>query len=196
MTLEETVLPVARMLFEGEGNTLSQGHLVTVEAPMGALVISFMKERGRIRANASLRSDLGDSYHWRNLKEYAPWGERPALRRTFAPDRFASQPKQVLKEINRHITEPAFPLAFKALAAIADHHDKKRKVADAVKRAAPAEAHVNILGRYSLRKAIQSFDAGARGAFEIRPDSAYCDLEIQHLSLEKMEQLIAFLNTS
>ncbi|KZL16542.1 hypothetical protein [Pseudovibrio sp. Ad26] len=196
MTLEETVLPVARMLFEGEGTILSQGHLVTVEAPMGALVISFMNERGRIRANASLRHDLGDSHYWRNLKEYAPWGEQPALRRTFAPDRFASHPEQILKEINRHITEPAFPLAFKALAAIADHHDKKRKVAEAIKRAAPSEAHVNIHGRYSLRKAIQSFDCSARGAFEIRPDSAYCDLEIQHLSLEKMEQLIAFLNTS
>ncbi|SDQ36134.1 hypothetical protein [Pseudovibrio sp. Tun.PSC04-5.I4] len=194
MRLEETVSPVAKLLFEGEGIILSQGHTVTVEAPMGALVICFMEQRGRISTSASLRHDLGDSHYWRNLKAYAALGAQPDLRRTFAPGRFVSQPQQVLNEINCHITEPALPLAFKALAAIADHHNKKRKIAAAVERAAPTEAQVNIHGRYSMRKAIRCFAPEARGSFEVRADSEYCDVEIQHLSLEKMERLLGFLN--
>ncbi|SDR49192.1 hypothetical protein [Pseudovibrio sp. Tun.PSC04-5.I4] len=194
MTLAKTVSPVAELLFEGEGKILSQGHTVTVEAPMGALVIYFRTQGGRISTSASLRNDLGDSHYWRNLKGYAELGAQPVLRRTFAPGRFASQPQQVLREINRHIAEPALPLAFKALAAIADHHNKKRRIAAAVERAAPTEAQVNIHGRYSMRKAIRNFDREARGSFEVRADSEFCDVEIQHLSLEKMERLLGFLN--
>lgn len=149
--------------------------------PVESLVDNNVAERGTRQSDLlNLNGCMG------RLITVDPADQGQELRRTFAPGRFASQPQQVINEFNRHITEPAFPLAFKALAAITDHHNRKRKIAETFERAAPTEAQVNIHGRYSMRKAICNFDPGSRGAFEVRPDSEYCDVEIQHLSLEKM----------
>ncbi|WP_057464023.1 hypothetical protein [Pseudovibrio sp. POLY-S9] len=194
MTLSDTVMPVAKLLFEGEGKILSQDHLVTVESQVGALVIRFFSSKRRIVVTANLRQDLGDSHYWRDLKPHATPDENVELRRTFAPGRFTTQTQQVLSQINRDIVTPALPRAYKALAEVAEHERKKRKIAETINRAAPNEAEINMFGRYKLTKAIRKFDPQASGSIEVRADSEYCEVEIRSLSLHKMENLVAFLN--
>ncbi|WP_108820646.1 hypothetical protein [Pseudovibrio sp. Alg231-02] len=111
MTLSDTVMPVAKLLFEGEGKILSQDHLVTVESQVGALVIRFWASKGRIVVTASLRHDLGDCHYWRDLKPHATPDENVELRRTFAPGRFTTQTQQILTQITAissrlHYPEP------------------------------------------------------------------------------------------
>ncbi|KZL20411.1 hypothetical protein PsAD2_01454 [Pseudovibrio axinellae] len=194
--LADMAQPAAELLFGGGGGVKISEHRILVEAPVGALLIIFAWYKGRIAVNASLKSSIGGDFYTRELKSYFEGESQHTLKRTFAPERVRQQPEQIAREIERHIIEPATPLAFKALQGVADQHNKKREVAEFVNRISKGSAQKGAHGNFTLRREIKIFDPQAYGRIEVRELANDCDVQITGLSLHKLETLVNFLTSS